>query len=155
MVEDCMNMDAQITDISVVAVPPEMVGLIWHKVEPHIKKTIAQAPEELSLFTIQNRLVTGEHILIVCTRGVDVIAAITAAVEVTDAGKRILFLPVVGGGEMDQWLAPFMEVINAIAQDFNCSVIRGVSARSGWVKALNSSGFPWEERYIMIETKVV
>jgi len=152
MVEDCMNMETKFDDISIAACPANMVGLIWNRVAPIIQRVVDRSPDDLTLFTIQERLVSGQNLLITIARGSEIIAVNVLDVKVLDSGKRILYIQVTGGDDLDDWMPQFLDVAKAIGKDYNCTEIRGMTARKGWMKKLKQYG--WEETFHTIRCDI-
>lgn len=131
------------TPYTVALVPIPMLDIIWSEVECYLQGVVDVAHDEVTLESIKERLYLGKSLLMVIHKGGDILSAILLEIVTFDSGVKALFLPVVGGTEMDEWLDQGLEVVKAIAKDYGCRELRGLAARAGWVKKLRSRG--WEE----------
>lgn len=150
-------MDLQInrldTDrVIISAVPPSLVPLIWDKVLPHIEKPIKLSHGEVTVESIKKRLEIGQAMLITVSRGTTIIAVNTVEVREYESGVRTLAIPLIGGSEMNEWMDRFLDIVKAIAKDLNCTELRGIAARKGWMRVLRSKG--WEELSTVIKCNV-
>jgi len=147
-----MNMEAQINDLIIAAVPATMIELVWTKVEPHIQRVIDKAPDDLLMSKIKDRLISGSTLLVTISRDTEVIAINVLDVKVLDTGKRVLYIPITGGDELDSWMADFLKIAAAIAKDYNCTELRGMAVRKGWMRKLKQFG--WEESFTTIRCEI-
>mgnify|MGYP001074508027 CR=1 FL=1 len=148
-----LQVDRVDTDrIIIAAVPPTMIPLIWDKVEPEILKPIKLSHGEVTLESAKHRLETGQSMLITVSRGTKILAVNTVEVREFESGVRTLAIPLIGGSEMDQWMDRFLEIVKAIAKDLNCTELRGVAARKGWMRVLRNKG--WEELSTIVKCNV-
>jgi len=143
-----MNKDGLI----IAAVPQTMIHLIWDMVAPHLARPIALSHGEVTLESIKRRLIEGEALLLTVSRGADVVAVNTLEVRTSESGLRTLYIPLIGGSEMDDWMYRCIEVARAIAKDFNCTELRGIAARKGWMRKLAPMG--WSEVATIIKCDV-
>lgn len=136
----------------IAAVPLTMIDLIWDRVEPILALPVAKAHWELTLEAIKDKLKRGEALLMTVSRGSHIIAAATIEVRTFDTGNKALYIPLVGGTEMDSWMHRFLDICKAIAKDFGCEELRGIAVRKGWLRKLCDLG--WEEVSVTIKCKV-
>jgi len=147
-----MNAEQKISDLIVSACPISMLGLIWHQVEPILQRVVDRVPDDLTMFAIQKRLMSGQQMMVTVSRGADIIAVNIIEVKVLDSGKRTLYLPIIGGDEFDAWSDQVMDVAKAIAKDYNCTELRGMSVRKGWMHKLKKYG--WEESFTTLKLEL-
>ncbi len=140
------------TGIIISACPVTLVELVWPKVEPCLALPIAKANGEVTMETTKAKLLSGEALLMIVSRGTDVLAAATIEVRTYESGQRGLYIPLVGGREMDLWMFRFLDIAKAIAKDHNCSELRGIAVRKGWLRKLKDLG--WEEVSTIIKCNV-
>ena len=140
------------TGLIIAAVPCTMIDLIWDKVDHILARPIAKAHRELTIESLYAKLKSGEALLMTVSRGSEVIAAATLEVRTFESGMKALYIPLVGGTDMDSWMLRFLEIAKAIAKDFGCEELRGVAARKGWLRKLQDLG--WEEVSVAIKCKV-
>jgi hypothetical protein len=145
-----MNMPANIS-VMVSAVPPQMVGFLWDRVEPIIQRVIDRAPRDLDMGKTYDHLINGRHLLVIITRGTEIVAACTMDVKTTDTGEKVLYLPIVGGDDLESWVEPFLEVAKGVARDYGCTRIRG-TGRAGWARKLKKHG--WIPTFQTVECEV-
>lgn len=134
-------------------VPVTLVNVLWRIVEPFIKLVVDVANNEITADSIKQRCLKGDAMLVCVCKEDQVIAVNLLEVRVFETGLKALYIPVVGGTEMDHWCEQFLQLANAIAKDLNCTELRGLAARHGWVKKLKPLG--WEEGNITMYCKVV
>lgn len=136
----------------IAAVPITMLPLIWDRVVPLIDKPIALSHGEVTIDSIKARLYAGEALLLTVSRGSEIIAVNTVEIRTAESGLRTLYIPLIGGHEMESWMYRFLEVAKAIAKDFNCTELRGIAARKGWMRKLAPLG--WSEVATIIKCDV-
>jgi hypothetical protein len=127
----------------VAAVPVTLLDVLWDDIKPHIDRVVALAEDEISTQSMYERAKNGEILVIIICRDTDIVAALTLEVRTFDTGVKALYVPVVGGNEMESWLDQFLNVAKAIAKDFGCTQLRGIAVRKGWLRILQSKG--WDE----------
>lgn len=143
--------------LTIAAVAPELLDLVWDRVIPLVELVINKAPDDLNLDGIKKRIATGQDLLVVIYEGSDIIAFNTLKAEEYDTGKRAMFIPLTGGTRLDEWMADFLVIAEAIAKDYGCSVLRGIACRKGWLKVLNKDkddNDKWNEVHTIIEYKI-
>ena len=139
-------------NIVIAAVPQTMIELIWDRVVPQLEKPIALAHGEVTIESIKERLLEGDVLLITVSRGTEIIAVNTVEVRISESGLRSLFIPLIGGTEMDEWMDRFLRIVKALAKDYNCTELRGLAARKGWMRKLEPLG--WSEVSTIIKCDV-
>lgn len=144
-----VNTDKVISEYTIAAVPWEMIDLIWDRVAPLIQKVVEKAHGEITLDSVKARLKTGNSLLITISRGSDIVAVNTMELRIMDSGLRAMFIPITGGSELDGWMDQFLEVAKALAKDYNCTELRGLAVRKGWMRVLEKQG--WEEVHTIIK----
>ena len=134
------------------ALPITMIEIMWPKIEPFIQSVADIANGEITCDGVKRRALSGETLIVVICKGPDVIAANVLDIMEFDSGLRALYIPIVGGSEMDEWLDQFFLVAKAIAKDFNCTELRGLATRKGWLRRLKDMG--WVEITSVIKCDV-
>ena len=127
----------------IAAIPATMIDLIWPKVLPWLEKPIDLSHDEVCISSLKDELKSGKQLLCTVSRDTDVIGVFTLDVRVFDSGLRAMYIPLVGGTEIDKWMERGFKIIEAIAKDYNCTELRGISVRKGWLRKLKDKG--WEE----------
>jgi len=78
--------------------------------------------------------------------------AFTLEVVEYDSGLRALFLPFISGDGIAELLADCFEELKQIARQSDCTEIRGMSVRHGWMRILKPMG--WEPVHEIIKCNV-
>ena len=138
--------------IIIAPVPITLLDHVWDKAVPHLEKVIKKSPTELSLETIKDAIIKGDQMLIIISDGSDIIAVNVLEVITYATGLKVMCIPITGGTRMDEWLDRFMKLAHIIAQDLNCTELRGYAVRPGWLKKLKSYG--WEPVFTTIRCPV-
>ena len=134
------------------AVPVTLIDVVWPQCMEHIQRVVEKAHGEITLDSVKARLMTGNSLLITISKGVDIVACNVLEVRVMDSGLRALYIPITGGNDLDQWMPRFLEVAKAIAKDYQCTELRGLAVRKGWMRVLKSHG--WEEVHTVIKCNI-
>ena len=138
--------------LTITNVPCALIDLIWDKVEPFIKMVEDKSPEDIVSEVTRNELVKGNLMLIVITRGADIVAINVLDIRTLDSGIKVLYVPITAGSEMKLWMERFLEIAIKIAKDYGCSELRGLAVRNGWLRKLKPYG--WDELFTTIRYKI-
>lgn len=141
-----------VNPIVISACPVTMIDVVWPKVLPHLLRPIDRSHGDCTVFETKKKLLSGNHLLILVSEGEKIIAAGTVEIRILDTGMKNLFINLLGGDRIDEWMDRFLEVTKAIARDYGCAELRCVSARKGWIKKLQPSG--WKELYSILACPV-
>lgn len=134
------------------AIPANTIQMLWSQIEPVLDRVVAVSNRELTTEGIKGRCMSGHNLIVtVCLDGVIVAVTVLDVVQF-ESGLRTMYIPVVGGDYMDEWLEESFEVAKAIAKDLNCSEVRGLAARKGWMRRLKNMN--WEEIVTVIRCPV-
>lgn len=136
----------------IAAVPATMIELVWDKVEPHLQRVVDRAHNEITMDSVKARLVSGNALLVTISQDDEIVAINTMEVRVMESGLRTMYIPITGGGDLDTWMDEFLEIAKAIARDYNCTELRGLAVRRGWLKKLEQHG--WENVEMIIRCPV-
>lgn len=136
----------------IAAIPANLVNIMWDRVKPHIDRVVAIAPDEIDSEIVKQRALVGDLLIVTISKCADIVAALVLEVREFDTGIKALYIPVVGGDELSEWMDQFLDVAHAIAKDFECTQLRGIAARKGWLKVLQTKG--WEEVCTIIKCEV-
>lgn len=139
-------------DIIIAACPPTMIPLIWDRAAPLLELPIALAHGEVTLDTMKKKLLMGESLLITVSRGTEIIAVNTVEVRHFESGLKALYIPLIGGTEMEEWMDRFLNIVSAIGKDLGCTELRGIAARKGWIRRLKPLG--WSEVSTIIKCDI-
>jgi hypothetical protein len=129
-----------------------MVELIWDRVEPLIEKVSVKSPEDVCIDVVKRELVNGNSLLVIISRGTEIVAINVLEVNTLDTGVKALYIPLTAGSEMELWLEEFLDIARAIAKDYECTELRGLAVRDGWIRKLKPYG--WEELFVTIRCKL-
>jgi len=142
------------SNLIVGAVPVTMINIIWPMCVEHLERVVAKAPDDISLETIKAGLLNGKSMMITVSEGDQIIAVNTVEQVTYETGHRVLFIPLVGGDRMDEWMERFLDIVHAIARDMNCDELRGMACRKGWLRALTKAGQNWYDIHAVVGCKV-
>ena len=128
-------------NIIIAACPATMVPIVWARVAPMLQLPCDMSHNETDIESVYARLMAGDSLLTLVSKGTEIVAAITLNVVTFDTGLKALYLPLVSGKYFDQWCDRYFKVVCAIAKDLNCTELRGISVRKGWLRKLRKYGF--------------
>lgn len=128
---------------TISAVPVTMLDLVWDRAAPLLKLPIDLSADELTLDSVYQRIKSGNTLLLTVSNGPDIIAVVTAEIRSFDTGMKALYLPLIGGTDMENWFDRMHDIAAAIAKDFDCQELRGIAVRKGWLRVLKDKG--WSE----------
>ena len=143
------------SEITIAAIPVNLVELIFPKAIPHLERVISKAPDDINLETIKEKLLQGNTMMVTISDGEEVVAVNIVEATTYETGHKVLFIPITGGDRMDEWLDRFMELAHTIARDLGCHEMRGMACRKSWLRALNSKGREWYHIQEVIGCKVM
>jgi len=139
-------------EITIAACPPQMLAAVWDQCIPFLEKVVARSHGEITIDSVKARLQRADSLLVVICDGTEVIGACVVEVRVMDSGLRALFIPIVGGTRMFEWMDQFLEIAKAIAKDYDCTELRGMAVRKGWMRILKAH--KWEEVHQVVKCKL-
>ena len=137
---------------NLASIPANVVPLLWEKIEPILQRVIDVSNRELTCEGVKRRAMLGETLIVAVCLNSEIVAITVLDVVTFDSGLRAMYIPIVGGNYMDEWLEESFEVAKAIAKDLNCSEVRGLAARKGWLRRLKDMN--WEEIVTVIRCPV-
>ncbi len=135
----------------IAALPQPLIEPIWPLVAPHIARVVKMVDDETTLEHVKAKALAGDVLIVAVSKGSDVIAAFTADIREFDTGMKALYIPMLAGDNLNEWLHQAMNVMHAVAKDFKCDQMRACGRR-GWTKVLKDIG--WEEQYTVIKFDV-
>lgn len=141
-----------VEDYSLSIVPVPLVDVLWGQVVPHLQKVVDRSHGELTLESVKARIKNADTLLVTISRGGSIVAINTLELRIFDSGKRAMFIPITGGSELDGWMPDFLALAKTIAREHNCSELRGLAVRPGWMKKLEPHG--WENVHMVISCAV-
>jgi hypothetical protein len=121
-----------------IPVPANLIEVMWPLVEHHLDLMIAESFGDLDKGNLKARLLGGSEMLIVISDGAYIVAACIVTVSVLDTGRKVLYVPGIGGERMSEWLPAGLDLLRKIASDFGCDGIRACG-RAGWAKVIPSA----------------
>lgn len=131
------------TGYVIAAIPPTLIDVVWSECVKYVQDVVDVSHDEITVDSVKQRCLDGHSLLLIVSRQGEIIAVNLLELRTFDSGIKALYVPVVGGTDMDIWMDQFLDVVKAIAKDFGCRELRGLAARPGWVRKLKSRG--WEE----------
>jgi len=101
---------------------------------------------------VKQRLLEGKALLVTISVGNKIVAINTFELRILSSGLRTLYIPITGGSELFKWKDDIMALAIKVAKLFNCTEIRGVSVRDGWMDILGPMG--WEPVHQVIKYNI-
>ncbi len=126
--------------LNMCVVPSAMVDLVWDKCIPHLERAIDRSPNDISLESIKNKIISGTTWLFIISEGSEVIGVNVCEIHTYETGYKVLYIPITAGSRLDEWMEDSLKIANRIALDFGCKELRGM-VRPGWIKVLKSHGW--------------
>ena len=148
---DWLDTDS-VSNYTIAACPCTIIDLIWDKVKHILELPINLSHGEATLTSTYNKLKSGESLLITISDKDVVIAVCTIEVRTFESGIKALYIPLIGGKNMNLWMDRFIEIAKGIAKDFGCTELRGIAVRKGWMRKLQPLG--WEEVSTVIKYNI-
>jgi len=130
--QDGLNLGKRVFNLA--AIPANMVSLIWDKIEPTLQRVVSVSNRELTLEGIKKRCINGSNLIVTVCLENEIVAVTVLDVVEFESGLRAMYIPVVGGEYMNEWLEDAFVIAKAIAKDLNCTEVRGLAVRKGWMK---------------------
>lgn len=121
--------------ISICSVPPALIDVIWDKIKPHIHKAIDESYGDLDETNVKERLRSGQEIAMVFCDGPEIISTGIVTVSTLDTGRRVLYIPSLGGERMSEWFEEGYKILKQLEQQYGCEGIRACG-RPGWARQI-------------------
>ncbi len=147
-----MSAPETINDLMLAAIPATLVDVLWPQVEPIINRAVLRSNGDVTLDSLRADLKRGETLMVTVSRGTSIVAANILRVNTLESGKRILWIPIVAGDELEQWMERFLAIAHVIAAEYECEELRGIAVRGGWARKLKSEG--WAPVHTVLACKV-
>jgi len=147
-----MNTEVKFKELTIAAIPAAAIELVWDQVKPLIERVEEKAPLDVVPSVIKEKLRLGHNLLVTISRKSEIVAINIMSIEELDSGTKVLYIPITAGEEMDLWLEDFLDVAKAIAKDYNCTELRGMTVRTGWLAKLKPYG--WEHHFTTIRCEI-
>lgn len=139
-------------DYIISAIPVTLIDVIWPQVEPLLLKPIGLSHGECDIVSVYNSIRKGNVLLLTVSLKSKIVAVLTVDVRTFESGLRTLYIPLIGGTDMPKWFDRAMYIIEAIAIDHNCTELRGIAVRKGWLRILEKDG--WEEVSVTVKKDI-
>lgn len=124
----------------VTGVPAILVPLLWDRVQPLLQDAIDESNGETDISITYNELIEGECTLVVIYKDKEIFGAANLRKRDFDTGKSAMFVTLLGGTNMQDWIDDAHCVAKLIAKSTGCREIYCVG-RNGWEKVLKSIGY--------------
>ena len=125
-----------------------MVEILWDQIEPLLGLVADKAPDDIVPDVVKKKLLAGDEALMIIQQADIIVGIVVLTVRTLDSGVKALFLPIVAGSDIDNWMNEGFAVIFKVAKQYGCTELRGVSARAGWMRKLKDYG--WEEVFTTV-----
>jgi hypothetical protein len=126
--------------ITVAAIQPNMVEIIWPRVEAMIAMAIEHSNGELSLESMKRQIMKGEMLLLVVYEADIIVASLTLERRDFDSGLSVLNVTTAGGADLHIWMKDVLAVLEGLAEEQGCTELY-IVGRPGWQRALKKIGF--------------
>ena len=136
--------------MKIAAVKKEDLQTLWPTVLPMFECALEYEQGDLTPELIYNRIMKGNLVLLVAIDDDKIVAEQTLEVWKTGT-QTICNLVTTGGNRMNEWLDDMAEVIDKLAAEFDCDVIR-TRGRLGWLRVLKSQGY--EPMYFVAQKRL-
>ena len=123
-------------------------AVVW----PYLSPAVELSNGETTEASLKQRVKMGEVNVVLALKKGDPKLAFTLEITEYDSGLRVLSLPFISGAGIAELLSDCFEDLKKIARQSNCTEIRGMSVRRGWMKILKPLG--WEPVHEVIKCNV-
>ena len=123
-------------------IPPYLIDYLWSDIEPILQRVVDCSHGELTCDAVKAKCKAGHTLMVCILKDTEMVAINTADIVEFDSGLRVMYIPITGGDYIDDWLFDSLEVGKALARDHNCTELRGLSVRKGWLRKLPTG---WEK----------
>lgn len=124
----------------VTGVPAILVPVLWEQAQPFLQDAIDESNGETNIEITYNELLEGECTLVLIYKEKTVVGAANLRKRDFDTGKSAMFVTLLGGTNMQDWIDDAHYVAKLIAKAAGCSDIYCVG-RNGWEKVLKGIGY--------------
>lgn len=125
---------------TVSAVLPALVDLLWPQVINYLQDAIDRSHGETDEATTKNDVIHGDAILVVIYKESKIYGAAVVRKRTFDTGINAIFVSLLGGINMPDWIDSAYDVAKEIGKSLDCTVMYCVG-RDGWEKVLKHIGF--------------
>lgn len=112
-----------------------MIEMIWDKIRGHIGKAIDEAEGDLDEGNLKQRLRDGNVVALLVCEGAEAVATCIVTVNQLDSGRKVLYIPSLGGERMSEWFEEGLKVLRQMAEQYGCDGIRACG-RPGWARQI-------------------
>jgi hypothetical protein len=132
-------------------IPTSLLEYVWFEVSQRLLPVVEVSSNELSIDSIKASILNGKSTLIIVTNGARLFGVATLEIQTFDTGLKTLYIPIIGGSLIDEWGEQFFCMCKDIAKQFGCTELRGMAARTGWVRKLKQHDLKWKSCYEVIK----
>lgn len=125
---------------TVTAVLPALVNLLWPQVIEHLAAALEYSQGETNEEITKQDLFKGDAILVVIYKDSEIYGAAVVRKRIFDSGINAIFVSLLGGRNVTDWIDDAYDVARCIGKDLDCTVMYCVG-RDGWEKVLKHIGF--------------
>lgn len=126
--------------ITIAAIKPHMVDMIWPICAEHIDRAITESNGELDIELIKQSIKDELMLLLVVYKDAKIVASCTLEKRGFQSGKEVIHIATLGGDNIEEWADKLNDAIVALAKDYNCNEIY-IIGRKGWERFLKSKGY--------------
>lgn len=136
--------------INFVVVPPALIPIIWPQLEGYLQPVADVSSGDLTIESIQSDMTSGICITVVVVYKDKIIGVNTLQVHTFNSGLKCLYVPIIGGECIDTWGEEFFCMCKDFAKQTGCTELRGMAARTGWLRKLKQHDLHWQSCYDVI-----
>ena len=131
-------------------VPSALIPIIWSQIEGYLVPVADVSSGDLTIESIQRDMKDGTCIAIVVIDNDKIIGINTLQVHTFNSGLKCLYVPIIGGERIDEWGEEFFCMCKDFAKQSGCTELRGMAARTGWLRKLKHHDLHWQSCYDVI-----
>jgi len=129
--------------MDIVIVPPEMINLVWDKVEPQLQRCNDAMPEDakVDIVKYKQKLLTNNNFRLVIVADGDKCVATSVMKIITTEDDRYMELNAFAGYGVNNWIDDLLEVVKSVAINQSCKRLVIYAYREGIGMMAQDRGF--------------
>lgn len=132
-------------------VPAVLVTFIWPHIEAYISDVVDVSSGELSMDGVKNNMLKGGCTTVLIVDDDSIIGVCTLEEHIFDSGLKALYIPIIGGERIDEWGVSFFESCIDVGKNLGCTELRGLAARTGWMRKLKKYNYDMKPCYEVLK----
>ena len=132
-------------------IPIQLIPVLWDEIAPLLLSPVEKSNGEATLESVYDRAMDGVSSIHLLTLDNEILAAFTLEVMTFESGLKSLAVPLIGGRALIKNGDEFMAYMRRIARQLGCDNLRGMSARSGWLRTISKYGWKTAHEIVICE----